>query len=84
MPRTIPHRELRNNSSAVLRDVQAGESIEISNHGEVVAILVPPGRRSPDSLPVRRARVRGGFATLHRIRLDRPVQESLDDLRGDR
>lgn len=81
--RTIPHRELRNNSSAVLRDVQAGESIAISNHGEIVAMLVPPsGRRA--SLRVRPARVRGGFADLERVRLDVPVQEILDDLRGDR
>ncbi|MGH3435730.1 MAG: type II toxin-antitoxin system Phd/YefM family antitoxin [Sciscionella sp.] len=33
--RTIPHQELRNNSSAILRDVRAGESIEITDHGEV-------------------------------------------------
>lgn len=84
MTRTIPHRELRNNSSAILRDVQAGESIEISNHGEVVAILVPPTQRGSASLRVRRARKQGGFASLRRVRLDRPVQESIDELRGDR
>lgn len=84
MARTIPHRELRNNSSAILRDVQAGESIEISNHGEVVAVLVPPAQRGRASLRVRHARKRGGFASLHRARLDRPVQESIDELRGDR
>jgi prevent-host-death family protein len=84
MTRTIAHRELRNNSSAVLREVQAGESIAISNHGEVVAILVPPSRHPTDSLRVRAARVRGGFSALPRVRLDRPAQESLDDLRGDR
>jgi prevent-host-death family protein len=82
--RTIAHRELRNNSSAVLRAVQAGESIEISNHGEVVAVLVPPGRRSSESLRVRGATVKGGFSTLCRAHLGRPVQESLDDLRGER
>jgi prevent-host-death family protein len=83
MARTIPHRELRNNSSAVLRDVQAGESIAITNHGEVVAMLVPPGGRR-ETLRVRRARVQGGFAGLERVRLDVPVQEVLDDLRGER
>jgi len=40
--RTISHRELRNNSSKVLRDVQAGEIIEVTTHGEVAAVLVPP------------------------------------------
>lgn len=83
MARTIPHRELRNNSSTVLREVQAGETVAITNHGEVVAVLVPPaGRR--ETLRVRRARVRGGFAELGRVRLDTPVQKLLDDLRGER
>ena len=84
MTRMIPHRELRNNSSAILRDVRAGETIEISNHGEVVAVLIPPTRSPADSLRVHQARVKGGFATLARVRLDHPVQDSIDDLRGDR
>jgi prevent-host-death family protein len=83
MARTIPHRELRNNSSAVLREVAAGETIEISNRGEVVAVLVPPARR-PDSLRSRGPRVTGGFSGLTRVRLEQPIQDSLDDLRGDR
>jgi prevent-host-death family protein len=84
MARTIPHRELRNNSSAVLRDVQAGETIAVTNNGEVVAILVPPPRRSAAPVRVRRATARGGFAMLPRLRLDHPVQEDLDFLRDDR
>lgn len=84
MARTIPHRELRNNSSAILREVLAGETIEISNHGEVVAVLVPPARPPAESLRVRKARAKGGFSTLPRVRRDHPVQESIDDLRGDR
>ena len=40
--RTISHRELRNNSAEVLRAVKAGEAIEVTNHGEVAAVLVPP------------------------------------------
>lgn len=40
--RRINHRELRNSSSSILRDVAAGEIIEVTNHGEVAAILVPP------------------------------------------
>lgn len=84
MARTIPHRELRNNSSAILREVRDGETIDISNHGEVVAVLVPPAQRARASAQVRRARRKGGFAALERVRIDRPVQESIDDLRGDR
>jgi prevent-host-death family protein len=84
MSRTIAHRELRNNSSAVLRDVAAGETIRITNHGEVVAILVPPGGRERPSLPFRPATVIGGFSGLVRTTLDHPIQQTLDDLRGDR
>lgn len=84
MARTIPHRELRNNSSAILREVQAGETIEVTNNGEVVAVLVPPQRKPGTPARVRPASIRGGFATLQRMRIERPVQDELDDLRGDR
>lgn len=40
--RTIPHRELRNNSSRILDEVKNGEIINVTNHGEVVAVLIPP------------------------------------------
>jgi prevent-host-death family protein len=39
---TMSHRELRNNSAEVLRAVRAGETIEVTNHGEVAAVLVAP------------------------------------------
>lgn len=84
MARTIPHRELRNNSSAVLREVQAGATIEITNNGEVVAVLVPPQRRPRTTLRTYPARVRGGFSELPLFDSDHPVQEDLDYLRGDR
>ena len=41
MARTIPHRELHNNSGEVPREVAAGETVYVSNTGEVVAALVP-------------------------------------------
>ncbi len=84
MSRTIPHRELRNDSSAVLRAVQSGETIEVTNNGEVVAILIPPPRAPGTHLRIRRATARGGFAELHRLQLEHPVQDDLDDLRSDR
>lgn len=84
MSRTIAHRELRNNSSAILREVAAGESFAITNNGEVVALLVPPGQSAPPPLRRRPARVRGGFGDLAREVLDHPVQDDLDELRGDR
>lgn len=84
MSRTIPHRELRNNSSAVLREVQAGETVYVTNNGEVVAVLVPPPRAAGATPRIRRATVRGGFAELQRARIQEPVQTLLDELRGDR
>jgi len=55
MVRTIPHRELRNNSSAILEEVRRGETIHITNHGVVVATLIPP-TAEPPRLPRRAAR----------------------------
>jgi prevent-host-death family protein len=40
--RTISHRELRDNSAEVLRAVNAGEMIEVTDAGKVVAVLIPP------------------------------------------
>lgn len=39
--RTIPQRELRNNISRVLREVEAGERIRVTVDGRPVADLVP-------------------------------------------
>jgi len=36
-------RELKNNLSQSVRRVEKGERIEVTAHGRVVAILVPPG-----------------------------------------
>jgi prevent-host-death family protein len=86
--KTIPHRELRNNSSAVLREVQSGTTFRITNHGEVVAILTspdtPPAASPALGLKVWPARVRGGFSDLERTQLDISTQEIMDELRGDR
>ncbi len=81
-PPTLAHRDLRNRSAEVLRRVQAGETFQVTNHGEVVAVL-SPANRAP-GLRVRVATVRGGFAALPRGRADVPTATVLDELRGDR
>lgn len=43
--KTIPHRELRNNSGAVLRQAEAGERFLITVDGRPVAELGPPRKR---------------------------------------
>jgi prevent-host-death family protein len=85
---TIPHRELRNQSSAVLARVRRGESFEVTNHGDVVAVIVPPAatplERARRAGSVREARRGGRFSAIQRIRLTASTAEILDDLRGDR
>jgi antitoxin (DNA-binding transcriptional repressor) of toxin-antitoxin stability system len=39
-------RELKNNLSAYIRRVEAGERVAVTAHGRVVAELVPPGARA--------------------------------------
>lgn len=79
----IAHRDLRNRSAEILRAVAAGESFEITNHGEVVAVLVPPRpRRRP--LKVRRATRVGGWEDIPRYPSEESSQDILDELRGDR
>jgi len=50
--RTITQRELRNDSAAVLREVQAGQVIIITRNGAPVAELrpVPPRRYVPKAV----------------------------------
>jgi prevent-host-death family protein len=49
MSRSITQRELRNDSAAVLREVQAGETITVTRNGTPIAELrpIPPRRFVP-------------------------------------
>ena len=42
---TVPARDLRNHTAAVLRRVAAGERVEVTVHGETVAEIGPPAAR---------------------------------------
>lgn len=87
--RTISHRELRNNSATVLREVRGGEVLEVTNHGEVVAVLVPPCLTPYERL-VAAGKVRlptGESVDLRRVgraKADLVSGEIIEDLRGDR
>ena len=48
---TIPHRELRNQISRVLRQVEAGERLRITVDGRAVADLVPVGSTNRTYVP---------------------------------
>lgn len=82
MTRTITQRELRNDSGAVLRAVQAGETLTVTRNGTPVAELRPVGRARmvPRGL-IASARNGAPHIDADRFRadLDALVDPSLDD-----
>ena len=40
--RSVTHREMRNNSGEILRAVAAGESVQVTNNGQIAAVISPP------------------------------------------
>jgi prevent-host-death family protein len=81
--RTISHRELRNNSSSVLREVENGESFLITNRGEIVATLAPAGT-DRELRCVRPATRPADFSGIRRRRIAEPSSVGLNELRNDR
>ena len=81
MKRTITQRELRNDSGAILREVQGGQTITVTRNGVPVAELraVPQRRfvlRAVIAEAARRA-PRVDFDRL-RVELDAVVDQSVD------
>ena len=80
--REIAQRELRNNVSAVLREVEAGESLRVTVRGKPVADLVPVAARKRGLPPqevmriVADAPLDPGFARD----LDRAAGATIDEL----
>ncbi|GAB3266947.1 type II toxin-antitoxin system Phd/YefM family antitoxin [Arthrobacter pigmenti] len=87
---TIPHRELRNESSKILQRVKNGEMIEVTNNGEIAATLIPPNtspfERRLLAGRVRKASPAGTIDLIHlqRVDSDETTAKILADLRGDR
>lgn len=81
MSRTITQRELRNDSGAVLRDVQAGQTIIVTRNGVPVAELrpVPPRRFVPRTVIAEAAKraPRVDAARLH-ADLDAVIDQSIN------
>jgi prevent-host-death family protein len=86
---TIPHRELRNQSSKILERVKNGETIDVTNNGEITATLIPPSA-SPFERLLLAGQVRPAakgpvdFQALPRVTSETGTAEILADLRGDR
>lgn len=64
---TVGVRELRQRASELLRRVEAGETIEVTDRGRPVAVLAP----LPEAEPLERLRAAGDVI---------PATRSLDDL----
>lgn len=84
---TVTHREMRNRSGDILRRVEAGESVQVSNNGHLAALIIPVGGDPLDGLIARgEARpARTGADTLGAIkRVVSPVssRDLIDDSRG--
>ncbi len=65
--KSVGVRELKNRLSEFLRDVRAGERVLVTDRGEVVAELSPPGQqgaREPDVPVALLGLARRGLATL--------------------
>ena len=50
--RTVTHREMRNNSGEILRAVAAGETVQVTNNGQIAAVISPPDFASLDRLEI--------------------------------
>ena len=68
-------RELKNNLSEYVRRTEAGESIAVTAHGRVVAMLVPPDKAI-------RGRRRSRYDELVAQGVIRPAEASGDPLEG--
>ena len=66
--RTVTHREMRNQSGDILRQVAGGETIQVTNNGQVAALVVPPDTDSLAEL-VSRGQVREARTSPSSLRL---------------
>ena len=87
-------RELRQHASRYLAMVKAGETVEVTERGELVALLAPPsGPRSARARLIAAGRLVPATSPTGRLRSSRPVpiasgeptnEELLDAERGER
>jgi prevent-host-death family protein len=85
--RTVTHREMRNQSAEILRAVAAGETVQVTNHGRVAAVISPPNEpvlarlvAEGQARPARRPF--GQLTTITRRTNAVTSAEVLDDVRG--
>jgi len=84
---TVTHREMRNNSGDLLRRVEAGESVQISNNGRLAAMIVPVDDAGLAALAERgQARLArtavSTLATIRRAPAASSTRAMIEDARG--
>ena len=85
--RTVTHREMRNSSGEILRAVAAGETLQVTNNGQVAAVISPPGAGSLDRLAAQgqarlARRTVTDLGTIRRRTAKRTSTELVQDARG--
>jgi prevent-host-death family protein len=96
-PRSVGLRELKNRLSEYVRLVRAGERLQVTDRGHVVAEVLPPGASGPRTrhpglaelerrglLRPARIRSRGRYPLLPRCAPPGTAQRLLDAERGER
>jgi prevent-host-death family protein len=88
---TVGVRELRQNLSVYLRRVRSGETLEVTERGNPVAILTPLPERADtvarlvaEGRLARPSRDLGALGPPLRMELEKPLSVMLDELREDR
>ena len=85
--KTVTHREMRNSSGEILRAVAAGETFQVTNNGQVAALISPPTgdglARLEEQGHLRPARRPATDLSSIRRRTSTPTsQEIIEDVRG--
>lgn len=85
--KSVTHREMRNQSAEVLRRVESGESVIVTNHGRAAAIISPVGRAPLEELAERgqvRPAVKGleSLRSIPRSRAQLTSRQIITDSRG--
>lgn len=85
--RTVTHREMRNSSGEILRAVAAGETVLVTNNGQLAAVISPAAGGLLEQLAARgqlRPARRGvaELSSIRRHRAKRTGAELIEDARG--
>ncbi len=84
----VPIRDLQQHASAVIRRVRAGETIGVTDRGDLVAVLAPPSAVGGAAALAASGRVRSATRAVDEVPGPGPgtgsTSDVLDDLRADR